>query len=217
MPATTGTTKLYYGFLRHLAKPSVKRRIAPLQLAGKIEDYLTKEFVAYILNESEGSRFAIVNSGRKGEPKIDMAVIRSGRRGHVAEAFIEAKYFRNRHRLLEKDMGAIDEHSTSLKELETQAGYLPSETHGQHAVLLRARTAKVYGLVFASYTRPDRAEDRKEEYFSSFLAAAAGFGFRYHDLHRPYMRSAFEDHPAMVLGERWRISLRCGLWRLPAR
>lgn len=106
MPATTGLTKIYYRFIKHLSKPSVKLRIAPLQLVGKIEDYMTKEFVFHIHRESEGRRFAIVNSGSKGEPKIDISVIKAANGGHQAESLVEAKYFRNRHRLPPQGYGS---------------------------------------------------------------------------------------------------------------
>lgn len=215
MSATTGLTKNYYSFLRHLGRPSVKRRIAPLQLVGKIEDYLTKEFASHIHCESEGRRFVIVNSGSKGEPKIDMAVIKPATGGHQAEALVEAKYFRNRHRLSPHDMSAVDEHIQSIRELSKQISFVPLETQGLHSVGLRSRTTKVYGLVFVSYTRPDDADDRKDKYFSSFLKSAGNFGFHYHDLKKPYLRSAYEDSPTTVLGMKWRITLRIGLWRMP--
>ncbi len=33
------------------------------------------------------------------------------------------------------------------------------------------------------------------------------------DLPKPYLRSAYEDHPVTVFGEEWKVTLRGGLWR----
>jgi len=183
-------------------------------LAGKIEDYLTKEFVSFVHEISEGYRFAIVNSGKKGEPKIDMAIIKAASNGYTAESFIEAKYFRNRHRLSVKDMDAVDEHKNSFDELEKQLSFMPKETHGYHGVSLRSKTTKVYGLVFVSYVRPLEGEDLKDKYYRSFLERASKHNLKYHDHKKPYLRSVYEDMPVDVLGQRWLVTLRGALWRL---
>ncbi len=214
MPRVIGITRLYYGYLKHLAKPSTLRRIAPLQLVGKIEDYLVKEFATFVSNSSESTRFCIVNSGNKNEPKIDLALIKRSKSGYVAEALIEAKYFRNRHRLSKTDLDAVDEHKQSLVELKKQLSYTPEATLGFHEVKLRSKSTKIYGLVFVSYARPSHAEDRKTEYFAQFLQKSEEHGFQYHDLKKPYLRSIYEDKPINVLGQQWLVTLRGALWRI---
>ena len=208
MSRITEITKLYYAYLDHLEETT--QRLAPLQLTGKIEDYLTKEFVTFLFRVSEGFRFAIVNSGIKGEPKIDMAIIKGGPEEFVVESFVEAKYFRNRHRMSPKDMDAVDEHAKSLDELKKQLSFIPKNTHGFHYVSLGS---KIYGLAFVSYTRPVKSDDRKEVYFEHFLTKAESHGFRYHNLEKPYLRSVYEDIPIEVLGSKWLVTLRGGLWR----
>lgn len=221
MSQITGITKLYYAYLDHLRQTKTRGRIAPLQLRGKIEDYLTKEFVSFVLTASEGSRFAIVNSGNKNEPKIDLALIKNSKEGYIAESFIEAKYFQNRHRLSNKDMDAVDQHNASILELKRQLSYAPEETHGFHDVKLRSKTTKIYGLVFVSYVRPEisddgleETKDRREEYYKHFLQRAKEQGMQYHDLKLPYLRSVYEELPIDVLGKRWLITLKGALWRI---
>ncbi|MEO8743139.1 MAG: hypothetical protein ABI365_08110 [Lysobacteraceae bacterium] len=219
MSDITGIARLYYLYRDHLSKPSVKRRIASLQMTGKIEDYLTKEFVSFILYASKNKRFAIVNSGLKGEPKIDLAIIKKNRNGgtaksFTAKAFVEAKYFQNRHRLSSKDMDAIDQHGTSLKELKNQLSFVPNETHGHHDVAPSSKSTKVYGLVFVSYTRTSDEEDRKKAYYARFQKQAMEHGFSYNDTKNQRLDLAYEDFRVDVCGTCWEVTLRIGLWRL---
>jgi hypothetical protein len=220
MGKLTGITSLYYGFINHhLKQADVINRIAPLQLTGKIEDYLTKEFVSYIHNASDGTRFAVVNSGKKGENKIDLALIKSSKDGNIAETFVEAKYFRNRHRMMSKDLDATDEHTHSLKDLHRQLSYPLDETiHGFDQVKLRSKTTKIYGLVFASYTRPEFeeekiVEDMSQTYYKKLMERAGNLGFRYHDLNNPALREVYKDFPIDVLGNKWFVTLKCALWK----
>ena len=216
MPAT-GIIRLYYEFLDHLAKPENANRIAPLQLAGKIEDYLTKEFTSFIHTASGGSRYVVVNSGLRGEPKIDMAVLKvdKGQPSNLlAEHLLEVKFFRNRHRISEIDGDAEDEFSTALRDFRRQLAFVPGTMHGYHGVRLRARVPQVYGLALVSYTRRTHEPDRMSEYFKRFRMKASKFDFRYHDLPQPYLRSAFEEVPVEVLGQSWVVTLKVGLWKL---
>ena len=163
MPVT-GIIRLYYEFLDHLRKPENASRIAPLQLAGKIEDYLTKEFASYIVAASCGSRYVVVNSGLRNEPKIDMALLKVDNENHkilTAKHLIEAKYFRNRHRISEIDGDSEDEFSTSFCDFRRQLAFIPGTMHGYHGVKLRARVPMVYGLALVSYTRRTQDPDQK--------------------------------------------------------
>ena len=69
-----GVTELYYSFLKHLKNE--EKRIAPLQLTGKIEDYLVKEFAYHIYKESAGTAFALTNLGNKGGRRIDLCLLK---------------------------------------------------------------------------------------------------------------------------------------------
>lgn len=214
-----GITGLYYDFYRkHLTKASTRNRVAPLQLIGRNEDYLVREFASFVHAQTDGSRACITNSGRPGQSKIDLAVVRTGEDGdHVAECFVEAKYLRNRHRMDMRDFGANDEIVPSLKELRRQLSFDPDSTHGFQEVKLRARTTKIYGLIFASYTRPLGSDDRKSEWYELVLSKAAEQSLWYHDLKGPYFRPVFEDVKIHSLGIEWCVSLRCGLWRLATK
>ena len=216
MPVT-GIIRLYYEFLDHLRKPENASRIAPLQLAGKIEDYLTKEFASYIVAASCGSRYVVVNSGLRNEPKIDMALLKVDNENNkilIAEHLIEAKYFRNRHRISEIDGDSEDEFSTSFRDFHRQLAFIPGTMHGYHGVKLRARVPMVYGLALVSYTRRTQDPDQKLIFYKRFRNKASKYGFRYHDLPLPYLPSAFEDFPIQLLGQSWLVTLKVGLWRL---
>lgn len=58
-----GVVSLSCDFLGHLQDPSVRDRIAPLQLGGRLEGYLVKEFMQFVYWRSKGSRFCEGNRG----------------------------------------------------------------------------------------------------------------------------------------------------------
>ncbi len=209
-----GVIGFYNGFVRHLGSRAVKHRVIPLQLVGRLEDYLVKEFVSYVFRVSGGSRFAEVNCGRRDQQKVDIGLLRRGRADlDVLEGLIEAKYLRNRHRRWPNWNGAMDEILSTLRSLSQQLRLRPDELHGFHEVRLTGRTTRVYGLVLVGFTRRSDECDHKQRYFDTVLARAAQCGLRFHDYRRPYLRSAYEDEPITVLGEEWVTSLRVGLWR----
>lgn len=209
-----GVISLSNSFLRHLRTAEVCRRIAPLQLAGRIEDYLVKEFMQFVFRKSKGCRFCEANLGRQLEQRVDIAFIRGGPgREEVVEALIEAKYLRNRGHRSGSDHDKYDEIWSTLSDLRRQLRLHPRRQHGKRRVKIRARTVRVYGLVFASYARKAVDPDHKKEFFAKILKDANELNLQYHDLPKPYLRSACEDYPITVLGERWKVSLRGGLWR----
>jgi hypothetical protein len=82
-----GVISLSCDFLGHLRDPSVRDRIAPLQLGGRLEDYLVKEFMQFVYWRSKGSRFCEGNRGYRGEQRIDIAFVRpSSKREPTVEA-----------------------------------------------------------------------------------------------------------------------------------
>jgi hypothetical protein len=215
MKGKRGVISLYDGFRLHLRTPAVRERVIPLQFAGRIEDYLVKEFVSYLHHASLGRRFAQTNQGCSGQQKVDIAILRGTPSGEaVVESFLEAKYIMNRHRRSDKPWGAMDQLRTTLDSLQHQLELKPKAEHGFHRVRLSARSTKVYGLVFASYTRREDESDESSKFFGRVLELAAAHGMRYHDLERPYFRPVYQDEPVTILGEKWSASLKIGLWRL---
>ncbi len=210
MPAS-GVISLSNGFLRYLKTNPVRRRIAPLQLAGRIEDYLVKEFMQFVFRESKGARFCETNLGLRSEQKVDISIVRRGTGLHdTIEALIEAKYIRNGGRRSGPDFGKVDEIGSTISDLSRQLRLRPRDQHGKRRVKTRARTVRVYGLVFASYARKAGERDRKEEFFAQVLQVAEEHNLQYHDLPRPYLRKTYEDYPITVFGEKWRLTLRGG-------
>jgi hypothetical protein len=53
----TRVTQLSDSFLSYLRQKSLARRIAPLNLACRIDNYLAKEFMQFIFHQSNGHRF----------------------------------------------------------------------------------------------------------------------------------------------------------------
>jgi hypothetical protein len=190
------------------------RRVAPLQLASKIEDYIVKEFMQFVFQQSKGSRFCECNFGLRGEQKVDVAFIRRMPNGdEVVEGLIEAKYLQNRGHRSGLDGDRYDEIRSTLFDLCRQLRLRPRRHHRTHKVKIRARTVRVYGLIFASYARKAKETDRKKEFFKRVLEVAEELKLQYHDLPKPYLQSSFEDHTITVLGEEWKVTLRGGLWR----
>ena len=80
-----------------------RERIAYLQLPGKLEDFLVKEFCYFIYTKSKGLYATVVNMGntKKKEKRIDICIITGQDLNfeHIEILeLIEVKYFRNWHR-----------------------------------------------------------------------------------------------------------------------
>lgn len=207
-----GVIELYYSFLKRLKNN--KEKIAPLQLVGKIEDYLVKEFVYHIYTESNGEAFALTNLGIKEDKRrIDICLIRNDVKKPIIYGMIEVKYLRNRQRLSYGD--AKDEICTSLKSLYNQIGPFNKTEYGGFDVQLYAKSKCMYGLVFASFIAENYGDKvKKEEFYNEkILKKAENIGFRYHDLKKPYFRRVFEDEPVNVLSTKYYVTLRAGLWK----
>lgn len=207
----TGVIKLYDSFLNHLEKE--KDKIAVLQLTGKIEDYLVKEFVYHVYCLTKGKFFALTNLGRtkKKERRIDICLLKGDVDKPVIYGLIEAKYLRNKHRI--SDYDATDEIYTSLKRLHGQIGTFKSTEHGGYDVQLSALSNNIYGLVFASHVaKNDKDKQKKKEYYDEILEKAEEF-FRYYDLPKPYFNRIFEDIHIKTLNTSFYVSLKAGLWR----
>ena len=122
-------TRLYDSFLEHLRE---QKSFSVLQLSGKIEDFLVKEFAYYISQKTKGTDFVLTNYGKKDDKrKIDMCLIRrKSPRSEINDkieekssriyGMIEAKYIRNKHRFY--DDNAKDEITSILKDLKDELG-----------------------------------------------------------------------------------------------
>jgi len=229
----TGITKLFYLFLKQIKLN--EERIAPLQLTGKLEDYLCKEFSLFTHEKSEGTRIALSNYGKKGQQKYDLAIIRQLSKAESnfdvvkemnkdktkvnssIECLVEAKYLGNRHR--NTTNSATDDIHTVIKKLSEQCATVPSDSsiHGSSLVALRSQQT-VYGLVFFGFTSSSTSiseiKEEKKEYFDKCIEMGDKHTFRYHDLPKSYLRSAYEDVVVNSLGIKWTTSLKIGLWRL---
>jgi len=67
-----GVIKTYYYFLRRLR--CQRRKVAALQLSGKLEHWLVSEYVYHLYQISRGQQFAVTNTGirNRNEKKIDL-------------------------------------------------------------------------------------------------------------------------------------------------
>lgn len=209
----TGVTSCFGSFLRHITRD--KRKFAFLQLVGRMEEFLVKEFIYHIYCDSKGSRFGLTNIGNKKEKKIDIAILSGNLESPTIVGFVEAKYLRNWHRAWPSD--ASDETSAALKSLADQLGPLKRRAYGNFEVKLASRSKDIYGLVFASYVSKNRDVEPKEAFFKGQLEKEAARKFRYHDLRKPYFRPIYDDVKTEVLAGARFCSLRAGLWKLARR
>lgn len=202
-------TNSFYEFLEYLNKNNEK--ISSLQLTGKIEDYLVKEFVYFIYKKSGGKNFVLVNIGNKNQQKIDLCLIK-GNDSEKAEIFglIEAKYIRNNHRIW--DNSAMDEITTILNDLHRQLHIFNTLNHGGFNVHLISKTNTIYGLVFASFVSKTKNDPKKINFYDAILNKA-GANFRYHDLKKPYFRPIYEDIQVTILNTKFYVTLKAGFWK----
>jgi len=210
---TRGITQLYYKFVGHLR--SRTDFIAPLQLTGRLEDYLVHEFIGYAYGESGGKLLGLSNLGNRGEQKIDIAFVQGGSPASpVIIGLVEAKYLMNAHRFETID-SAKDEVAKTLKDFQWQVRKFEKDLHADMQVHLRSRNSEVYGLVFVSYTKPvNQSRHKDKEVFYAYVKKRAGeLGFRFLDYETPHLNKVYEDKTVDALGTQYFVSLRTGLWR----
>lgn len=194
----------YSQFLRYLGKHN--KKTAYLQLTGRIEDYLVKEFISFA---HQKGIFAVSNYGKRNQQRIDICLLKGTHREPVIYGMIEAKYLRNVHRAWSGN--ATDEIVPTLKSLKRQLHIFKKSTQGRFGVKLNARSSNIYGLVFASYVSRKKNEAKKKIYYDSILEKAVR-DFRYHDLPKPYFRPVYDDVKIKALDAVFYVTLRCGLW-----
>lgn len=199
-----GVTTLYYSYLKYLSKE--RKKIALLQLTGRIEDYLVREFIWHAHTKHN---FGVANIGSKNQQKIDICLLKGKLDNPTIYCMVEAKYFRNKHRLWDN---ATDEIGYTLKDLNRQLHYFNYSKHGNMEVGLISKSHSIYGLVFASYVNNKKDKSKKDKFYKDIKNAACKY-FKYHDLPNPGFRKVFDDVKVRVLNTDFYVTLKGGLWK----
>lgn len=195
-------------FLKYLIQE--KEKIAYLQLIGKLEEYLVKEFCYFAFLNSRGKEFAVVNIGSrkiKGQ-EIDICMLSGKNLDDLEIIFlIEAKYLRNRHRF--RQLNATDEITTTMKSLNTQMHDCNVDTHGWFKVSPDVK--KIFGLVFASYVSENQNIEEKNKYYKRILKVAID---KIEDLNviENMFKVIYDDIEVRLLDKTFYVSLKAGLW-----
>lgn len=192
-------------FLKYLNQQ--KEKIVYLQLIGKLEEYLVKEFCYYVFLNSKGKEFAVINMGSNKEQKIDICILTGENLDDPEIKFmIEAKYFRNKHRFR---YNATDEITTTLKSLNSQMHDYNVETHGRFKVSPTVK--KIFGLVFASYIGKKKNTQEKKNYYQRILKAARENLNNLNVLDNMF-EDIYDDIEVKLLDKAFFVSLKAGLW-----
>ncbi len=207
-------TEIYDSFLQALSDKS--ESIAPLQLTGRLEDYLVHEFIAHVYKETQGELLGLSNLGNRGEQKYDVAFVKNNSMGEreIVSAF-EAKYIRNAHRLREKE-DATDEITTTLRSLSNQLKDIIQAAHGDCLVARETVGTNVYGLVFASCRKSSPGDGSKRDFFDKkILGKAKEMGFTSYGSNGgdPIFNRVYEDVEVPAVGRKYYLTLRVGLWQ----
>jgi len=196
------------GYLKYLLDE--KEKFSYLQLTGKIEDYLVKEFCYYIYIHSKGEYAAIVNLGGKGENKIDISIITGNNINDIEIVeLIEVKYFRNWHRFMPYD--AKDNILTLMKAFNKQIYPVEKEKHGWFS--LNKKIKKVKAMSFASFISYNENDSQiKEAYYKRILDVAKEVFFG-NVLSKFNFKKIYEDLKLLLFKKELYITLRAGLWQ----
>lgn len=224
---TTGVAPLFREFKKHLRKN--KKRLAPLQLCGRLEDYLTKEFARVILKESGGSVFPIGNYGRANDKRrIDLVLVKGNLSKAVDKksskkessnsyiyAVLEVKYVRNRHRTGFGNAG--DETLTAFNSLSKQLKEKIEAEYAGYRVRLRSAKHVTYGVVLASFVCREEevmATKANETAFIDKTTELAHDKFLSHNFKSPCLKPIYSRVRVTVLKGNFLVSLYAGLWRI---
>ena len=209
--STKPIIELYVGFTSYLNNE--RSFIAPLQLTGRLEDYLVKEFIGYTYDKTKGNLLGLTNLGKKRDrSKFDIAFITTSSGSEEIMGLIEAKYLRNVHRYY-TDNSAQDEIATTLKGLLKQINVELSPKHSDYQVNLQPRDAGIFGLVFASYVE-EKKPNRKEEFYNRIRNRAEKLGFLNYDLTTPKLDVAYENFDINSIDKTFSVTLMTGLWQI---
>ncbi len=200
----------FKGFLEYLNEN--KLRIAYLQLPGKLEGFLVKEFCYFIYAKSKGKYAAVVNMGKKKEKEkmIDICVI-SGQQLEFEQieivALIEAKYFRNWQRFFQ--LTAEDNLRTLMKAFNEQIYSIDKNSHGWFN--LNSSVNRVNAMAFASFVSYEQNDSKKETYYTKILNIANEV-FANNIISNFSFQSAYEDVEIVLFNKKIYVTLRSGIW-----
>ncbi len=198
----------YIDFLKYITNN--RERISYLQLTGKIEDYLVKEFCYFIYSESKGNYAAVVNLGssKKKEKVIDICII-AGKNLNEIEIveMIEVKYFRNWHRFRPYD--AKDNIRTLMKSFNKQIYPVENETHGWFKI--NSNVKKVKAIAFASFLSYEENDNKKEVYYTRIINVAKE-EFVNNIISRIDFQKVYNDTEVILLNKKIYATLRSGIW-----
>ena len=199
---------IYHNYIKHLK--SKEKQISVLQLTGRIEDFLVKEFIYCAYAESNKKIFGLTNVGKSKEQKIDICLQRKVKGQIEIMGMIEAKYIRNVHRY-NTILNAKDEINDSLKSFGKQVHKYSKSIHGGYNVNLISKDNNIYGLIFTSYA--DRKEDNEWNKFrKNIISKANELGFMYQDKSKAYLDIIYENVSTTIFDEEYFVSLASGLW-----
>lgn len=203
-----GITELYEGFPEYLKNNS--KLIAPLQLTGRLEDYLVREFISHSYIKTEGEILGLANLG-KGQ-RFDIALAKYlGEKKVEVVGLLEAKYLRNRHRVLPFD--AKDETTSALKRLHEQLNGKLDIGLREFSVKLEPQSNRIFGLVFASYATTERRTTDKEEFYNRHIVENAKKERFVPAGNNPeFLDSVHEDAHVKFGNANFFVTLRVGLW-----
>lgn len=200
-------------FIKELKRQEEK--IAYLQLIGKEEDYLVKEFCYVLFEKSNGEYFAITNMGDQGENKIDICVIKGEDLDNLDTLkiieLIEAKYFRNKHEF--RTHLGDDDISSPMKELNKQMSVIDKNKNTHGWLKLNPGLRKINGLVFVSYVSPEINDENKEKYYNKVIKKARDCLVNVNH-EKLSLKSVFDDFKIKLANKNRYVSLRVGLWVL---
>lgn len=203
-----GITELYEGFPEYLKNKS--KLIAPLQLTGRLEDYLVREFISHSYTKTGGEILGLANLG-KGQ-RFDIALAKYlGEKEVQVVGLLEAKYLRNRHRVL--PFNAKDETTSALKRLQKQLNGKPKIGLREFSVKLEPQNKRIFGLVFVSYaTTEGRTTDKEEFYNRHIVENAKKEKFVPAGNKTEFLDSVHEDAHVKFGNANFFVTLRVGLW-----
>ncbi len=218
---------LFRSFRGHLNRH--QEAFARLQLLGRLEDYLTKEFAGFVIKRSGNSILPILNSGKRTDGRrIDLALAigdfsntldkRSLKKNPPKiRVFVELKYVCNRQafRFGNKE----DDIGTTLSSLHKQLkGKFGQKTYATYPVELRNTKRDIYGIVFASHVQRKNEKLKKTaREFADDISDKAKDRFCSHNAKNPGLREIYGDARVPMLKGEYQASLFAGVWRLKSQ
>jgi len=187
-----------------------RERISYLQLTGKIEDYLVKEFCYLIYDKSKGENAAVINLGssKKKEKVVDICIIAGKNLNYIEIVeMIEVKYFRNWHRFRPYD--AKDNIRTLMKGFNKQIYSIEKEKHGWFKI--NSNVKRVKAIAFASFVSYEESDNKKEDYYTRILNVAK-VEFADNIISRFNLQKVYEDMEVILFNKKIYVTLRSGIW-----